>query len=47
LIEINGAARQNSAVLSFYVMAQGRHWGTPFMLGALAGFIHERQGADG
>jgi hypothetical protein len=36
-----------SAVLSFYVMLYGRHWSAPFMLAALAGVVHEREGADG
>jgi hypothetical protein len=35
-----------SAVLSFYVMLYGRHWSAPFMLAALAGVIHERQGTE-
>jgi hypothetical protein len=34
------------AVLSFYVMLYGRHWSAPFMLAALAGVIHERQGTE-
>jgi hypothetical protein len=56
LIEINGAMRVgqpslvnrlNSAVLSFYVMPYSGHWSTPLMLAALAGVVHDRQGADG
>jgi hypothetical protein len=55
LIEINSAMRadqwllvnrQNSTVLSFYVMSYGRHWSAPLMLTALAGIIHERQRTD-
>jgi hypothetical protein len=39
--------RLNSAVPSFYVMPYGGHRSTPLMLGAFAGVIHDRQGADG
>jgi len=56
LIEINSAMRaeqwplvnrRNSTVLGFYMMPYGSHWGAPLMLAALAGVVHERQGADG
>jgi len=38
--------RRNSTVLGFYVMPQGRHRSAPLVLAALAGVIHERQGAN-
>jgi hypothetical protein len=39
--------RQNSALPSFYVVRYGGHRSAPRMLAALAGFIHDRQRADG
>jgi hypothetical protein len=36
----------NSTVLSWYVMLYSRHWSAPLVLAALAGVIHERQGAN-
>jgi hypothetical protein len=37
----------NSARPRFYVMPYGGHWSAPLMLAALAGVVHDRQGADG
>jgi len=37
------SGRRNSAVLGFYVMPHSGHWGTPLMLAALAGVVHERR----
>jgi hypothetical protein len=33
-------------MLSWYVMPYGCYWSAPFVLAALAGVIHERQGAN-
>jgi hypothetical protein len=56
LIEINDASEQidgfwliaqNSAVPGLYVMPYGGHRSTPLMLAALAGVVHDSQGANG